>query len=1857
MLTLLSITDSLLLATVSIVAAAMCCKTFTLMFLGLLSKQTGYGPEFLRIQYMPGIVMLILMFAVWTVGANPTTAALFKVNPTKNIPMLNDSNYHEWSWRISSAFIAIGMASSCLFLSQSSTEPKDEELESSDITDAKEAIREAEEVLDEADSAAKRKTAAERLQKAREALKLAIEEARDAYEQAVDTTNPFHGLDFSIQNNCFQLILKTVTPELDFLVMGFDPRRLQACWHNIRDYFQVNTRGTRNILKVQFFQLVMEPTMKFQVFKQKIEFAARQLNSMTPRTSITDDDKTTVLLHGLRKHHLEVFRTILDVLEQSPEELTFDDTCKRLMPTARRAEAEAVHSEAKESGFYTSSHVPCREYAVGKCFRLNCKYFHDPKLPKPPPCSFCDQPGHHVDKCWTKKKQEKKDNNNGKFIRHNEDNKNKNKDKALKAATRKIKYLSKKLSANTEEKAQVATDAPPTEYAFSAVSGPSADQSCQCSVLTKCLQSLLLLFTFFSSVVGIVSHLLSLSTTLVADRINSRNLKSPKATKPSRSSRRKWYSSRRSSPSSHKMCGENSRRFHKSKSNKSKSSTKTKTATFNRQSSENNLKDYVFLSVDHANPNKTKLCLLYIVFMFVVNIIIQCVLPDSYAFSETLLRCAVLSGGMTLLYSLVTFCCANEDATAMVATKAAGEGSLLTTIVDSGATSHLFACQQNFIQSTMKPQVTEIQVAGGRIIKSTHKGDVKLTTTLLNGERRTLLLKDALLVPSLTHNLVSLRRMDNAAYTAQIGKGKITLSSPNDMLVAVAHLKEGLYVLDTDRHTPSANLAATNTTDLPAIDLWHRRLGHASGKFLANFLSKSQRKEKLSYCDACVQAKMHRRPFFKTSTGTTNAVAQAAFDIVVSDLVGPMRTISHTGKRYVAFIIDVFTRYIWAIFLKSKDEFFNAYVIWSNFISRQTGKLPKRFHSDGGTEFHRSEFTDLFNEHGTEFTSTSPGSSNQNPIAERTNRTAFTMARSMLLQAGMPKKYWTDAIAYAVYVKNRLPAAVLKGRQPALMLKEVAKETAQTLCRHLHIFGCKAWKHDTAQGKLSAQAVLCVFLGVDTIKKGYRLLSLSDSKISISRNVVFDETSYPNQNNEPAQQPPSVTIELEPADDLPAREHPARQREPTGQSLRNIAGGDSAQLADIPELVSDSDSDSDSESESEICFQTKPTRKFFKKTTKIQDPEEPVSRSAALNMPTAERWAQAEREELAALEKQHTWEEVSTEELKGRQPITCKWVYKIKRNVDHTIERFKARLTARGFQQIPGVDYVDTFAAVAQLKSFRLLLAIAVTLQLKVTHIDFKNAFLMGNLKEQIFMTHPPGYPGPSNTVLKLVKSIYGLKQSPAVWFSTLFAVLQRIGFIRSGADPCVLFHQTLLIYIVNFVDDAAIATSNEEGRNYVLKCLANHFEFRDLGDISRYLGLQVFYDTRGWCYVHQQSYVQSVIQKFKMTDCKAAPTPATTDVLSKSQSPVTTSDIKAMSEKPYKNLVGSLWYAAHGTRVDIVYATNSVAQHAQNPGNAHWTACKRILRYLKDTTNLGISYKPSSDKIFDIIVYSDSDWGTNVDDRRSKTGYTVLVAGGAVVWQTKSQKTVALSSCEAELYAACEAVKEILWLIMFFTELKLKFRKPILYVDNQGAIALAKNPVLHQRTKHIDIRYFFIREKIDNQMFEMLYIETTRNLADLFTKPVILAVQRRLLKELMTPVPEITNTVEKCMLARVKYCHRNQRGHRTIITHGLQALRNRRLRADSRLASISRSRHFPPMVLPCMCSHFFPWNNNLGTWSQICNNCPLGHVLLAQCTCCGRQVGVNDPYTCYHCLNCNVPRVVRFSRRYTQPPNRFVPE
>jgi hypothetical protein len=240
------------------------------------------------------------------------------------------------------------------------------------------------------------------------------------------------------------------------------------------------------------------------------------------------------------------------------------------------------------------------------------------------------------------------------------------------------------------------------------------------------------------------------------------------------------------------------------------------------------------------------------------------------------------------------------------------------------------------------------------------------------------------------------------------------------------------------------------------------------------------------------------------------------------------------------------------------------------------------------------------------------------------------------------------------------------------------------------------------------------------------------------------------------------------------------------------------------------------------------------------------------------------------------------------------------------------------------------------------------------------------------------------------------------------------------------------------------------------------------------------------------------------MLESRPVPVPSV-GLLSKQPTDAEPHECKESADVPYRQAVGSLWYAANCTRPDITFATNSVAQFAQCHGPEHWIAVKRIFRYLAGTVERGITYSKSAG--IKITAYCDSDWGNDPETRRSKTGYVIIVAGGVIAWQTKAQKSVALSSCEAELYALCEAVKEIMWLSSFLTELGVQFELPILHCDNRGAIALAQNPVGHQRSKHINIRYYFVREAIANGVLKVEYVATSENLADIFTKSTVAVV------------------------------------------------------------------------------------------------------------------------------------------------------
>ena len=451
---------------------------------------------------------------------------------------------------------------------------------------------------------------------------------------------------------------------------------------------------------------------------------------------------------------------------------------------------------------------------------------------------------------------------------------------------------------------------------------------------------------------------------------------------------------------------------------------------------------------------------------------------------------------------------------------------------------------------------------------------------------------------------------------------------------------------------------------------------------------------------------------------------------------------------------------------------------------------------------------------------------------------------------------------------------------------------------------------------------------------------------------------------------------------------------------------------------------------------------------------------------------------------------------KARKSVGCKWVFKLKLKADGSVDRHKARLVAKGYSQQQGLDFTETFAPVAKFASIRAALAIAALEDIEIHQMDVETAFLNGNLEEEIYMDQPEGFikPGTENLVCKLKKSLYGLKQASRAWNSVIDKFLKEIGASKCAGDHCIyaLEHGASRMIIILYVDDLILATNSQELLSSTKQALSNKFSMKDLGEVHYFLGIQVIRnqkDTAIW--LTQRSYIEQILKQYNLDQSKAVATPSQVgDKLSKLQEPQTQTEHEELSAIPYGNAVGSLIYAMLGTRPDIAAAVGVCSKFMANPGLQHWKAVKRILRYLQGTLDLGLKLggrnaNPS------LKGYSDSDWGGSLDDRKSTTGF-VFDFSGPISWQSKRQPTVALSSTEAEYMALTQAAKEALWLQGLLSEFGIKKTRPTTILeDNQGCIALAKNPTSHARTKHIDIRHHFIRETLEAGQIKLDYCPT----------------------------------------------------------------------------------------------------------------------------------------------------------------------
>ncbi|KAK8914337.1 hypothetical protein KSP39_PZI023872 [Platanthera zijinensis] len=509
--------------------------------------------------------------------------------------------------------------------------------------------------------------------------------------------------------------------------------------------------------------------------------------------------------------------------------------------------------------------------------------------------------------------------------------------------------------------------------------------------------------------------------------------------------------------------------------------------------------------------------------------------------------------------------------------------------------------------------------------------------------------------------------------------------------------------------------------------------------------------------------------------------------------------------------------------------------------------------------------------------------------------------------------------------------------------------------------------------------------------------------------------------------------------------------------------------------------------------------------------EDPISARDARSRADANQWELAMEDEMVSLRKNQTWGLCKLP--KGRKAIGSKWVFKQKVKADGTVEKYKARLVAKGFSQVEGVDYDEIFSPVAKLTSIRMVLSLAAVHDLEIEQMDVKTAFLHGDLEEEIYMRQPEGFEakGKEDQVCRLKKSLYGLKQSPRMWYQKFDTYMLELGLERSNSDHCVYFQRKgeHFTFLTLYVDDMLLVGNSVKMIQQLKKLLSAKFEMKDLGPASVILGMQITRErSKKKLWLGQQRYVEEVLKKFNMADCKpvGAPMPVG-EKLSAEMCPKTHEDIEDMAKVPYASAVGSLMYAMVCTRPDIAQAVGVLSRYMAKPGKEHWSAVKRVFRYLRGTSDYSICYEGAeTGRVLDVVGHVDSDWGGDLDSRRSTSGYVFTLFGGAISWMSRRQGVVALSSTEAEYMALTHASKEAIWLRRLCWELGFEQGPVKIWCDSQGAIQLAKNPAFHARTKHIDIQYHFIREKVEKQVVQLEKVDTKVNSSDFLTKAVPVA-------------------------------------------------------------------------------------------------------------------------------------------------------
>ncbi|KAL6350396.1 hypothetical protein AAG906_004347 [Vitis piasezkii] len=950
--------------------------------------------------------------------------------------------------------------------------------------------------------------------------------------------------------------------------------------------------------------------------------------------------------------------------------------------------------------------------------------------------------------------------------------------------------------------------------------------------------------------------------------------------------------------------------------------------------------------------------------------------------------------------------------------------------LDTGVVIHVSNSLQE-MTNKRKPSKHEefVYMGDGSKVKVEFFGMIKLRLAT----ESFLLLHDVAYIPSLRRNLISISILDRQGYSFHFRGGKLDIFN-NSVLIGNGVLFGNLYSLSL-HHGPLYGSSFVNSIvgckrvimNLSSSMLWHKCLGHISRQRLERLV----RDGVLSSLDfsnfetyvVCLKGKMTAKTINEKidRCGST-------LDLIHIDICGPLTTTTLGGYKYFITFINDFSRYGYIELIHEKSDSLNVFKAFKA-KSDRGGEYYGRYDE---TRRNLRPFAKFLLECGIDAKYTM-------------NRTSLDMVRCMLSNSSLPEFLWGEALKAAAYILNQVPSKSVpktpyelwSGKKPSL--------------HHFHVWGCK---------KLDPKTISGFFVGNCIGSRGSKFYCPSHTTriIESDRAIYFEDEVNVDPNFVPREIPygeehviiPFPTSHV-PNVDVPIVQQPATNQGEHGDYYSKMEPG-------IP--IDDTTVDGITLRRSQRVRRPTISDDYMIYLQEHEydgyDASDPVTYQKAIHCPQFTSWKKTMNDQMNSMYMNGVC-----------KPVGCKWVFKTKRDSSGQIERYKARLVIKGYCQIKGIDFKETFSPVSTNDSFRVIMAIVAHFDLELHQMDDKTAFLNGDLDEDVYMEQPPSFAevGKEDLVCKLNKSIYGLKQASRQWYLKFDRIITQNGFKENAIDIYLRVSGSIYIFLVLYVDDILLASNDFDLLIKIKHMLSTHFDMKDLGEASYALGMKILRDRANEVLkLSQRTYIKKILKRFNMHNCSSTRTPI---------------------------VKGDKFSKAHMYTPDIVFVVSMLGRYLNNPGSQQWKVAKKVLRYLQGTKDLMLTYRCTN--ILNVVGFYDANFVGCVDDKKSTTGYIFMMAGG-VSWKSVKQTLTASSTMEAKYVACYEACCHAIWMQNFISALGVvdSISRPLkLFCDNSTIVAFSKNTRSISRSKHINVKFYFVKKKVAKSLIDIEHMST----------------------------------------------------------------------------------------------------------------------------------------------------------------------